>query len=262
MRVLLSALAAVSAASFCCWAPAAAAAPADERTWHFRVFLDDREIGYHDFTVRSTPDGEVVDSDADFQVKFLFINAFKYRHHSEERWRDGCLREIEAFTRTNGDRNRVEGQVKNGDFVLRAASIKKSERDADLAADRYDRRRLDTDCPSTFAYWDRSFIDRERLLNPQTGEIVPVQITRLGKEEMQVSGVRTPVLRYRIDMPDGEIQVCYTRAGGRWEWVALESKIEGRTLRYQREGGEELPVLLSAATVDDFTDEPTVAGGK
>lgn len=231
----------------------AKSAAADERTWHFRVFLDDREIGYHDFVARDTSDGQVVDSEAEFRVKILFINAFRYQHHSEERWEDGCLRRIEASTRTNGDRARVEGSADGDGFVLRAARSERRD-EADLDLDTADQRLLDTDCLSTFAYWDRKFVDRRQLLNPQTGEVVPVQISELGREKLTISGVETPVLRYRIDMADGAIDVWYTRAGGHWEWVALETQVEGRTLRYEREGGEELPILLSAASVDTEAD--------
>ncbi|MEO0972463.1 MAG: DUF6134 family protein [Pseudomonadota bacterium] len=223
-----------------------------ERTWNFRVFLDEREIGYHRFATRDADEqgGQFLDSEARFDVKILFINAFKYRHRSEERWVDGCLQSIEAKTRTNGERNRVAGQADADGFRLRAVTAnKKDGRDA-LDLDAQDARQVDSGCVSTFAYWDRAFVDRSQLLNPQTGEVVPVTISPMGQEMLDVSGVSTPVLRYRIETPDGEIQVCYTRAMGRWEWVRLETMIEGRQLRYEREGGEELPRMLAAATVD------------
>ncbi|MEO0420813.1 MAG: DUF6134 family protein [Pseudomonadota bacterium] len=235
----------------CATLSAQAFASVDERRWEFKVFLDDREIGYHNFVLRESDDGQAVDSEARFDVKFLFINAFKYRHHSEEHWVDGCLKDIASSTRANSERNRVEGQASGDSFTLRSVTAKKK---ADLEFGADDERTVDTGCLSTFAYWDQAFVDRDRLLNPQTGEVVPVQISRMGQEELEVSGVRTPVIRYRIETPDGEVQVCYTKVDNRWEWVRLESPIENRMLRYEREGGE-LPRMLSAATVDPLADE-------
>ncbi len=229
----------------------------DPRAWHFRVFLDDREIGYHDFTVTDTEDGQRLESEASFDVKFLFINAFKYRHQSLETWNGGCLRRIEATTRTNGERNSVAGEDLGDAFALRAVTGDRRDVPESLALERGEVKRVDADCVSTFAYWDRSFIDKNRLLNPQTGELVDVEISPMGTETIEVSGIETPVVRYRIALPDSEIQVCYTRTGERWEWVALESQIEGRTLRYRREGGDELPAMLSSATVD-----PVVVGAR
>ncbi len=248
MRVLLPILATTFA---CLGLSAQASASDDQRSWEFKVFLDDREIGYHNFTVRDLDDGQTVDSEARFDVKVLFINAFKYRHRSEERWVDGCLQSIEASTRENGERNRVQGEASGETFTLRAVTAGKK---SDLEFKSDDERTVDSGCVSTFAYWDRAFVDRDQLLNPQTGEVVPVDISRLGREELEVSGVRTPVIRYRIDTPDGEIQVCYTKVDNQWEWVRLESPIEGRMLRYEREGGE-LPRMLSAATVEPLADD-------
>ena len=37
-------------------------------------------------------------SRAAFDVDFLFINAYRYRHTSNETFRDGCLAEIDAET--------------------------------------------------------------------------------------------------------------------------------------------------------------------
>jgi hypothetical protein len=254
-----------------CLSPALAALPTstvaattdggNAREWSFKVFLDDREIGYHDFRASTAGDGQHLESEAQFDVKILFVNAFKYRHQSRETWVGGCLNEIEAATRTNGERKRVEGEDIGEQFRLRAVNLtrKEAQRDA-VPDDAASAETFQSDCVSTFAYWDRSFLNKDRLLNPETGELVPVEIRRLGTETITVAGVQTPVERYRIDTPDGEIEVCYTRTGDRWEWVALESPIEGRMLRYVRQGGADLPALMSSASID-FPGEEGRSGG-
>jgi hypothetical protein len=243
--------------------PAAAGATSGdgEREWSFRVFLDDREIGYHDFRVTPTPEGRRLDSEARFDVRFLFVNAFKYRHESHETWSGNCLAEIDAQTRANSDRNAVAGKDLGDRFALRRVTFDRRVEES-RREDRIESAPADTveaDCVSTFAYWDRSFLERERLLNPQTGELVPVEVSRLGTETLTLDGIDTPVERFRIATPDGEIEVCYARVGDGWEWVSLESPIDGRTLRYVRQGTR-LPRLLSAVDVEAAAGGGAAAG--
>jgi hypothetical protein len=220
---------------------------ADERSWSFKVFLDDREIGYHDFRVVDTPAGRELDSEARFDVKVLFINAYKYRHESHERWDDGCLVEIDARTRAGSERNALAGRDVGQAFALQKLATQR-KRTSDTA-DPTDAPAVtyESDCVSTFAYWNPDFLSRDRLLNPQTGDLVPVHVESMGVGTVQVAGVETAVERYRINTPDGEVEVSYARVGGEWEWVALESPIEGRILRYVRQGPAFTPERLSTA---------------
>jgi hypothetical protein len=87
------------------------------------------------------------------------------------------------------------------------------------------------DCVQTFAYWNPSILEARRLLNPQTGEYVYVEVTPMGREI--IAGQQTE--RFRL-LGDGrsplEIDLWYTPAR---DWVALESRTpEGRRLRYDR----------------------------
>ena len=52
-----------------------ATATATAREWHFRVWLDDREVGWHRYLVRERGDATEVESRAQFDVRFLFLNA-------------------------------------------------------------------------------------------------------------------------------------------------------------------------------------------
>ena len=59
---------------------------AQTRVWDFRALLDDAPIGYHRFTLtRQGEEGELK-SEARFDVKVLFINAYRYVHDATERW--------------------------------------------------------------------------------------------------------------------------------------------------------------------------------
>jgi hypothetical protein len=85
---------------------AAQAAPASEtmrasedRQWQFRVYLDDKEVGYHHYRVQGDERQRQVGVDASFDVKILFFNAFSYRHTTQELWFGDCLQGIDSSTR-------------------------------------------------------------------------------------------------------------------------------------------------------------------
>ena len=52
--------------------------------WDFAVKLDGDEIGYHRFELIEEGAQHRLISEARFDVRFLFINALKYRHHATE----------------------------------------------------------------------------------------------------------------------------------------------------------------------------------
>lgn len=188
----------------------------EQRSLDFDVFLDGSRIGWHRFEIGRGDNGarEVV-SRANFDVKFLFITAFRYRHANEERWVDGCLVEIDAETDSNGKRTAISGSRSGDAFVL----------------DTGDRRAELPSCVMTFAYWNPDFLEQPRLLNPQTGEYLDVEVDELGAETLEIDGRAVDAQGYRIRARGVEVSVWYSADD---QWVALESLVKGgRTIRYE-----------------------------
>ncbi len=182
----------------------------------FRVYLDKEPIGEHSFQVSPDTDGKQVVSRANFDVKVLVFNAYRYRHESREAWRDGCLEQIRSTTDDNGKAFKVEGEQETNGLALRVNG---------------DSKRL-PQCVSTFAYWNRDFLKQPRLLNPQTGELVNVRVESLGTEERMMQGRKVAAERYRLRAEQLDISLWYTPDG---RWIALESDTgKGRTIRYER----------------------------
>ena len=73
-----------------------------EKSYDFKVFLGDKEIGFHKFMVTPHKDQTYVNSEANFDVKFLFISAYTYLHQNSEVWKGNCLQAINATTDDNG----------------------------------------------------------------------------------------------------------------------------------------------------------------
>ncbi|HEY5623016.1 MAG TPA: DUF6134 family protein [Gammaproteobacteria bacterium] len=194
-------------------------ARANTQEWEFRVFLDDREIGNHNFTVTDFGDDREVRTEAEFDVKILFFNAYQYRHRNTERWDGRCLDAIESETNANGDRYSLVGAAEDSAFVLSKAF---DDDQAEVTL---------PDCVTTFAYWDLAFLEQPRLLNTQTGEYVDIEVELVGEDLLTVRGERVPTYRYRLTGPDLYIELWYSMD---LEWLALESVTDGgRRLRYE-----------------------------
>ena len=76
------------------------------------------------------------------------------------------------------------------------------------------------DCVMTFAYWNPVFLDQPRLLNPQTGEYVDVDVEELGTEIVEIAGREIAARSVRITAPKVDIRLWYSEDA---EWLALES---------------------------------------
>lgn len=189
----------------------------EERSWNFKVYLDKKEIGYQNFKLTPNPNGSNVSIEAKFDVEYLFINFYSYRHNNSEAWKDGCLQSIESKTEDNGEKFFVLGSVQNEVFTIKS---------------QMGEQRL-KGCIKTFSYWDANFLNSTQLLNSQTGEFSPVEIRKLGNTKINVSGLLIPAVRYHISTRDFKIELWYSPDHS--EWLALQSTtVDGKVLRYQR----------------------------
>jgi hypothetical protein len=196
-------------------AGAPASLASDSRSWEFSVSLDGDEIGYHRFELDRQGPREEIRSEASFDVRFLFLTAFRYRHVNRETWTGGCLDSIQSSTRQNGQHEAVNGTLVDDAFQVETA----------------ERRELLDDCVMTFAYWNPAFLQRSRLLNPQTGEYLPVQVKPLGRQSISARGETVNATAYRLVARNVELTVWYSDDE---EWLGLESVAKGgRIIRYE-----------------------------
>jgi hypothetical protein len=194
--------------------PASAGTADAAKEWRFRVYLDDREVGYHHFQLMQNDTGTRLISKAEMQVTFLKIPFFTYRHENIERWNGECLESINAVTDENGELYRVSGNAGDDGFLVTG-----SAGEAVLP-----------DCISTFAYWDKAFLERANLLNSQTGEYLDVRVDYLGKQSFSTGSTTLPAHQYRLETDDLELELWYSQEG---HWLALQSTVDGgRLLRY------------------------------
>lgn len=192
-----------------------AAGEATEREWRFRVYLDDKKIGHHDFKLREQGGVRLLETEANFKYRVLFMTLYHYEHRNVETWRGDCLTRIESQTDANGSPYAIEGSLDADRFLLR-----RGEQSTELPA-----------CIMSFAYWNPTFLQRQSLLNAQNGELVDVEVGEPERVEVQIRGNLQTALRYRLETEGRGMALYYSES---LEWLALEAEAEGgRTLRYE-----------------------------
>jgi len=198
----------------------AVSASENVQEWRFEVFLDEREIGTHDFRLSKEGQTLKLTSEASFDVRLLFINAFRYRHQAEETWRGRCLIDITSSTAVNREAFEVNGSVTGSGFAL---STRDSEGDRVTEL---------PECVQSFAYWDLDRLTASSLLNPQTGSYESVELTRLAPQSVTVGDAQVLAERYQLMVEGKPLMLWYAADDGRW--LALESEARGgRVLRYE-----------------------------
>ncbi len=187
----------------------------EKSRWDFNVYLDKKRIGQHSFQVTNIAGVTEVFSEARFKYTILMIPAYRYEHTAAERWSNNCLVGLDARTNANGDRIQVSGERTGGSFT-----VVTDEQPAYLP-----------ECVMSFAYWNPDFLDQPRLLNPQTGEYVSVQVEEAGTDVLQIRGEQVPARRFRLTAYEVDLTIWYSEDN---EWLGLESVAEGgRIIRYE-----------------------------
>jgi Family of unknown function (DUF6134) len=184
--------------------------------WAFDVYLDKSKIGKHTFTLNNNN----LTSRAKFNVKILFINAYKYDHTSKEQWQDDCLERIEVNTTEDKVTTKVSGKKTATGFEITDGKTKQNL----------------PECVMTFAYWNPKILTRSKLLNPQNAEYLDTNFEKLANETITVKGKPTEASHYKLKGAlNGKnklnIELWYNQNN---EWVALKSITpEGYTIVYK-----------------------------
>lgn len=195
--------------------PTAQAMNNEVESWNFDVYLNDKKVGKHSFTVAEADGMKLVQSEANFKYKILFIPAYKYEHSAAERWTDNCLVDLSATTNDNGERILVTGSQTSDGFA-----IQRDQSPAELP-----------ECVMTFAYWNPEFLEQPRLLNPQTGEYVDISVEQAGSDILEVRGQQVAATRFRLTAYNVDLTLWYSPDD---EWLALESVAKGgHIIRYE-----------------------------
>ncbi len=172
----------------------------------FNVWLDERPMGQHRYTFDQSNQRLRVTSEADFNVKVVFVTVFSYAHRAIETWAGNCLRALTSNTTTNGESEAIELDIP------------------------------DTDCAGTYTYWDKERLQRPVLLNAQTAETEPAMWTDLGLSTLPTIGKRKTVhpqpdrvSAVALKTPSAEFMLYYNAND---ELLMMQTDNDGRTITY------------------------------
>jgi Family of unknown function (DUF6134) len=205
------------------WAAVAAVAPvqaadtvpAPAGQWTFRALLDGSPIGEHRFSVTATGDERRVVSEAAFDVKFLGITAYRYRHKATEQWRGDCLTALDSTTDDDGKPSRVQARREGEAFNVTGGTESAAH----------------PGCVMSFAYWNPAIASQSQLFNAQNGKLEKVRVQRVGTGSVEVRGKPVNATEYRINRAAETISVWYSLQG---DWLGLDSTVAGgRKLSYR-----------------------------
>jgi hypothetical protein len=182
---------------------------ASSRFLDFDVFLNDREVGQHQFELLQRGESTEVSSTMALDFKVFKIKRVKYLHQANEIWQSGCLVSLQSQTDKQGN----------------AFAIEASTYEAGLVVQRPKETETLTGCVRGFAYWNPQWLQGDNLLNAETGINVPVVISSQISEKDSITHIKIASAKFDIDLQ-------YDAAG---EWLSLETELLiGGILRYQR----------------------------
>lgn len=199
----------------------AQASEAGVKRWDFVVYLNNKPVGNHQFTLSQEGDKSRLQSNMNLEFRVLLVKQIRYSHSATEIWHQGCLTEVNSQTDRNGEQKTLVAQQNQQGLSLQTAQS------AEVLEG----------CVRSFAYWNPDWLQSDSLLNVETGESWPVQIT-----SNQADGLRQLV----IATPKTDIRLSYDADG---EWLSLETELTlGGTLRYQRVESNQLEALTPLDT--------------
>ena len=192
----------------------AAQSDSAHQSWNFKVFLDDKPIGYHQVRIDLEANRKAVHTKAEFDVRFMFIPVYSYIHDTRETWENGCLVNITSKTDDNGD-----------DFFINSMPVnQRLELETQDGVSSFD------GCVRTFAYWDIEMLKSTHLLNTQTGKYQAVTVTDMGNDTVKLENTEVEARRFKLICEDMNIDLWYTND---MHWLALQSTTaSGAILRY------------------------------
>lgn len=154
---------------------------------NYTVLRDGKPIGAHAVAIDQSGFETHVKIETDITVKVLFINAYTFKHTSQEQWVDGRLMSITSTTQDDGIDKKLNVRTEDGRFTV-DSTVKGQERrqHADAAT-----------LPASL--WNPATVKQNALLNTLDGEVMDVVIDDLGAETVEVGGASLSARHYAIN---------------------------------------------------------------
>lgn len=179
----------------------------------FTVLRKGKRFGRHVLTFERDEDGSLhVTSDVDLQVKFGPITAFKYRLDSVEEWADGQLIALNGQSNNDGRKAAVAAEVRGDVLVVDSTKFSGA-----LPL---------TTIPSS--HWNRLQVYQSQMLSTETGEVLDIEVERIGADMVKVGDESVAATHYRLTS-DLTVDLWYDHQS---RWVKLAFEVRGQSIEY------------------------------
>jgi len=179
----------------------------------FDVLRNGKPVGRHVTRFRHEDGYLVVDSEMALSIRFMFIEAYKYRYQSSERWCDGRLVRLKATVDANGEQSETRARATGEEMEIDGP---------------HGRAVAPLGVFST-NHWHAGVLDSRSVINTLTGRVNAVRITRCSTPRPQGEGpAGASCYDYSGDL---SARVWYD-ADGRWVGLAFDGE-DGSRFEYR-----------------------------
>lgn len=179
----------------------------------FTVLRKGKRFGRHVLTFERQDTGLLrVTSDVDLQVKFGPITAFKYRLDSVEEWTDGQLIALTGQSNNDGRKGAVTAAVRGDVLVVDGTKFSGALPLATI--------------PSS--HWNRLQVYQTQMLSTETGEVLDIEVERIGADRVKVGDQQVEATHYRLKS-DLTVDLWYDQQS---RWVKLAFEVRGQAIEY------------------------------
>ena len=191
----------------------------DENRIEFDVFRGNSDFGTHVLTFEENGDELRVTSDVDLRAGIGPITVFRYRHDAVEVYRNGVLVSIESETLKDGENLRVDLDNSGGQLIGRGTNA-----DGEVLSISH------ASILTPSSHWRGYSDDLSIILNTETGEEMPVTITEIGTEMIEVGGHSIEARHIRLE-GSLTLDLWYGPDG---DWVKCQFSARGENITYIR----------------------------
>lgn len=191
----------------------AAAVPSDAGRIEFEVLRNGQPFGRHAISVTGAGDNLRAQTEVAMRAGVGPLTVFRLEQRCSETWSGGVLSSLSCSTLKDGRRTQVRAQMRDGRLHVTGAE---GEHWFPLGV-----------FPTT--WWTKPPASASTLIDTETGAPMPVRVTRMGRETIDVGGQRIEAERIRVQ---GTLAVdLWYDAEGRWVGCAFTAR--GHNIEYR-----------------------------
>ena len=156
----------------------------------FDIYRNNKNIGKHIFSFQRSGDQLTVNSEIKFEIKKFGATLYKYHVKGSEVYKNGNLIKFNSRTLQNKKSKFVNLNLVDNEFLIDGSSFKgKVPNDYILGT-----------------WWNHSIVEAKAQISAVSGRIIEQKVTFLGKETLEINGVKYKTLHFNFSSSDPNLK--------------------------------------------------------